>query len=179
MKQILVLALFSATLAPAQSYTKDGELLLPKDYRNWVFLTSSIGMNYPSEGPPKGSPSFGNVFVNPKAMEGFSKTGLWPDKTVLLIEIREAENRPGLDKNARFQTNVVGFDAHVKDASRGGWNFYFIPKDAESGKPFAKDAACFTCHEKNAAVDTTFVQYYPTLIEIAKKHGTYKTPGGE
>ena len=33
-------------------------------------------------------------------------------------------------------------------------------------------AECYSCHEKHAAVDTTFVQFYPTLLEIAKKKGT-------
>lgn len=174
MKRTLLLTLFCAAAAFAQSYTKDGQLLMPKDYRSWIFLTSNIAMSYPPAGAPD-HPMFGNVFVNPKALEGFSKTGLWPDKTVLLIENRAASTGPGLDKNARFQTEVHGYEIHVKDASRGGWNFYFIEEGAPSGKPFAKDAACFTCHEKNAAVDTTFVQYYPTLIEIAKKHGTWKS----
>lgn len=27
---------------------------------------------------------------------------------------------------------------------------------------------------EDAANDTTFVQFYPTLIETAKQHGTYK-----
>ena len=77
------------------------------------------------------------------------------------------------DVVARYDP-VLGLEVHVKDASHGGWTFYFIPKDAPSGKPFARTANCYSCHEKNAAVDTTFVQYYPTLIDAAKKYGTYK-----
>jgi hypothetical protein len=38
-------------------------------------------------------------------------------------------------------------------------------------------ASCYSCHEKNGAVDTTFVQYYPTLIEAANTKGTYKKTG--
>jgi acyl carrier protein phosphodiesterase len=34
------------------------------------------------------------------------------------------------------------------------------------------EAACYSCHTQHAAVDTTFVQFYPTLLEIAKKKGT-------
>jgi cytochrome c553 len=70
----------------------------------------------------------------------------------------------------------MGFEFHVKDASHGGWQFYFIPKDKPSAKAFPATAACFTCHAQNGAADTTFVQYYPTLIEAAKKNGTYKAP---
>ena len=35
-------------------------------------------------------------------------------------------------------------------------------------------AACYECHAANTAVDNTFVQYYPTLFEVAKRLGTVK-----
>jgi hypothetical protein len=31
---------------------------------------------------------------------------------------------------------------------------------------------CYTCHADHAAVDTTFVQFYPTLLPVAKSKGT-------
>jgi hypothetical protein len=34
-------------------------------------------------------------------------------------------------------------------------------------------AVCYSCHEQHAAVDTTFVQFYPTLLEIAKAKHTF------
>jgi hypothetical protein len=33
-------------------------------------------------------------------------------------------------------------------------------------------ATCYSCHSEHAAVDTTFVQFYPTLLPIAKSKGT-------
>jgi len=33
---------------------------------------------------------------------------------------------------------------------------------------------CYSCHSAHAAVDTTFVQFYPTLAPIAKAKGTFK-----
>jgi hypothetical protein len=33
-------------------------------------------------------------------------------------------------------------------------------------------AACYSCHAAKAALDTTFVQFYPTLLPIAKSKGT-------
>ena len=157
----------------AQQYTKHGELALPRDYRQWEFLSSSVAMNYPEEGPG-GHAMFGNLFVQPSARKQFENTGTWPDKTVLLIELRGVGHDAFLTKDAQFQTDIMGYEAHVKDSARGGWAFYFIPKDAASGKAFEKTAKCFSCHADHGAVDTTFVQYYPTLIEAAKKHGTYK-----
>jgi hypothetical protein len=35
---------------------------------------------------------------------------------------------------------------------------------------------CVECHTKNAAVERTFVQFYPTLLEVARQKGTLK-PG--
>jgi cytochrome c553 len=174
MKKSIALGLVLAATALAQQYTKHGELLMPRDYRQWVFLSSGIGMSYTNA--PVTDPNFENVYVNPVALKGFLKTGTWPDKTVLFMEVR-ASGSHASNAAGKFQTSLVGFEAHVKDASRGGWAFYGIAKDAQSGKPFPKTAACFTCHSKNGATDSTFVQFYPTLIGTAKKMGTYKDTG--
>jgi hypothetical protein len=37
-------------------------------------------------------------------------------------------------------------------------------------------AECYSCHKQHAAVDTTFVQFYPTLLGIATLKGTL-SPG--
>jgi len=54
--------------------------------------------------------------------------------------------------------------------------FFGFENAARTGKQFSKSAACYSCHEEHAATDNTFVQFYPTLIETAKQHGTYKGP---
>ena len=33
-------------------------------------------------------------------------------------------------------------------------------------------ADCYSCHTEHGAVDTTFVQFYPTLLPIAEHKGT-------
>jgi len=33
-------------------------------------------------------------------------------------------------------------------------------------------AACYSCHAAQGAADTTFVQFYPTLLPIANSKGT-------
>jgi hypothetical protein len=35
-----------------------------------------------------------------------------------------------------------------------------------------QSAACYSCHTDHGAVDTTFVQFYPTLLPIAKAKTT-------
>ncbi len=125
-------------------------------------------MTYNSGDSPS-NPPFENVFVNPSAYREFLKTGTWPDKTVLILEIRSSESQVSINKNGRVQTKIVGIEAHVKDSARGGWGFY-----NREGKPFPKTADCYSCHEQNGLVDTTFVQFYPTLIDTAKQKGTFK-----
>ena len=171
MKFCSLLLLLSA-VSLAQQYTPEGDLQMPNDYREWVFLTSSLGLNYSSDANP--SPEFDNVFVNPAAYQVFLKTGAWPDKTVLVKENRTSEKHTA-SKDGRFQTQSVGKEVHVKDVSKGGWKYYIFRKDAETGKVVRNQTGCDNCHSK-AAVDYTFVEFYPTLIEAAKKNGTWHEP---
>src|SRR5262245_32618068 len=97
-------------------------LLRPADYREWVFLSSGLGMNYnePAPGaPPPQRQSFTNVFVNPSAWRGFMQTGTWPDRTMLVLEIRASQGDGSINKDGRFQTTLNGLEVHVKDSRFG------------------------------------------------------------
>lgn len=174
-----LLALTAAVTLTAQTggsihYTNDNSLRLPSNYREWVFLSAGINMTY---GPNAGSadnPRFENVFVNPDAYRAFLKKGDWPDKTTLILEIRRSAGKVSINKDGRVQTDVAAIEAHVKDDARGGWTFYGFQAGATDGKSFPKTTDCYSCHEQNGAVNTTFVQFYPTLIDVAKSHSTYK-----
>jgi hypothetical protein len=63
----------------------------------------------------------------------------------------------------------MGVEVHVKDESRfrGKWAFFGFD-DGKTAKMTPTSATCYTCHAEHAAVDTTFVQFYPTLLPIAK-----------
>ena len=41
---------------------------------------------------------FYNVFVNPTAYHGFLATGTWPDKTVMVLEVRGADSPISINK---------------------------------------------------------------------------------
>src|SRR2546425_836236 len=47
-----------------------------------------------------------------------------------------------------------------------------LPDEGVTGKLLPTDMDCYSCHAQHGAVDTTFVQFYPTLLEIAKKKNT-------
>jgi hypothetical protein len=164
----------AADTSPA--YAASGDMLPPKDYREWVFLTSGIDMSYtPKSAEMQDHSMFDNVFVNPAAYRSFLATGTWPDKTVMVLEAREARSKGSINQRGHYQsTDVMDFEAHVKDEARfpGSWAFFSFDSATSNGTLIPQGAPCYTCHAAHAAVDTTFVQFYPTLLPIAQNKGT-------
>jgi hypothetical protein len=166
-----------AATATAPAYDKDGKMLPPTNYREWIYLTSGIGMSYdpPKPAGMEGHSMFDNVFVNPEAYRTFLDTGAWPDKTVMVLEARQARNKGSINQNGHFQAGgVMDLEVHVKDETRfpGKWAFFSFDPAGGNGTMFPTAANCYACHTAHAAVDTTFVQFYPTLLPIAQKKGT-------
>jgi hypothetical protein len=160
----------------APKYTADGKLIFPANYREWIYLTSGLDMTYNPQiaSAGMGHSMFDNVFVNPEAYKAFVATGAWPDKTMLVLEVRRSGTHGSINKSGQFQTSgLMGREVHVKDESRfpGKWAFFGFDTE-EPSHMFPKEMDCYSCHEQHGAVDTTFVQFYPTLIEIAKKKAT-------
>ena len=87
-------------------YTRDNQLLPPKNFREWIFLSSGLGMSYSA-----GSMDhvmFTNVFVPQWAYSKFIKSGKWPDKTVFVVEERGSETKGSINKVGHFQTDLMG-----------------------------------------------------------------------
>ena len=168
----LVIALPCAAAAQTLKYDDDHRLTIPADYREWVFLTSSLDLNY-SDMSMAGRSVLDNVFVNPEAYRAFVKSGTWPDKTILVKENRVAESAGTISKSGKFQTRVASMELHIKDTTRfrGGWAF-FVSNGRSPAVPIPLTANCYSCHAEHGAVDNTFVQFYPTLLDIAKIKGT-------
>ena len=158
--------------APAATFTADGKMEFPKDYRTWVYLSSGMDMVY-TEGGGGQMHAFDNVFVDPAAYAAFLKTGTWPDKTVMVLEIRGAQEHASINKGGRSQSNRMAMEVHVKDTARfkGGWGFFGFNGE-KPATLIPQTAACYACHQDHAAVDTTFVQFYPTLLPLAASKAT-------
>ena len=154
-------------------YTSDGQLRRPANYREWVYLSSGFDMSY-NPAMQMGHHMFDNVFVNPEAWRGFLKSGTWPDKTVLVLEARGAEDRGSINQKGNFQSAaVMGLEVHVKDEARfaSKWAFFGF-SGGETARMVPTTENCYSCHRDHGAVDTTFIQFYPTLMPIAKQKGT-------
>ena len=183
----LIAALFAASLPfllhyalpaqaaaePAAAYAANGDLLPVGNYREWIYLTSGVDMSYSPK--PAEMTMFDNVFVNPEAYRSFLATGTWPDKTVLVLEVREAKSKGSINQHGHFQgMQLMGFEVHVKDEKRfpGGWAFFDFDSPEKRGTLIPQGAPCYSCHVAHGAVDTTFVQFYPTLLPIARDKKT-------
>ena len=166
-------ALLAVPAAAAPAYTASGELIPPAGYRDWVFLTSSLDLNYEA-GPAPPAHVFDNVFVDPAAWAAFKKTGRWPDKTVFVRENRVGGGEVSIAKAGQFQTErTVGLELHVRDDARfkGGWGFFAT--DGKPAKLIPYEASCYRCHQDHGATQGVFTQFYPTAKPIAQKAGNY------
>jgi hypothetical protein len=165
-------------LAPAgPRYTAAGELIRPSDFREWMFVTSGLGMTYNQPTGAARTPNFTNVYVNPSSHRAFMKTGQWPDKTMFILEVRASSSEGSINKGGHFQSNLVVMEASVKDEARfpGKWAYFDFGRDMKPQvAALPRTERCYACHTDNGAVDNTFVQFYPTLLEVATKLGTVK-----
>jgi len=156
----------------APSYTDVGELRFPANYREWVYLSTGFDMSY-NPAMSMDHHMFDNVFVNPEAYQSFLQSGTWPDKTIFVLEVRGAESKGSINKAGNYQSaSVMGREVHIKDEAHfpGKWAFFGF-EDDKLGKLIPTSTACYSCHQQHAAVDTTFVQFYPTLLPLAtSKH---------
>lgn len=164
-----------AAESDAPAYAANGDLLPPAHYREWIYLTSGIDMSYNPKAQAADHSMFDNVFVNPAAYRSFVATGTWPDKTVLVMEVRGARSKGSINRRGQYQgTDLMGMEVHVKDEKRfpGKWAFFDFDSPEKNGTLIPSGAPCYSCHLAHGAVDTTFVQFYPTLLPIAEQKKT-------
>jgi hypothetical protein len=175
---VLALALTSGLPAQPARFTADNQLLRPPDYREWVFLSAGFGMTY---GTGAGEPRFDNVYVNPEAYRGFLAAGKWPEGTLFALEIRASASQGSINRGGHYQRELVAVEFEVKDSARfpGGWAYFAFngPEDKlpTAAKPMPRTASCHACHGANGAVEHTFVQFYPTLLEVARRKGSLRS----
>jgi hypothetical protein len=151
-------------------YSADGKLLRPEDYRNWRFVSTGLGMSYgpaAKAGALTGHVMFDNVFVQPQAYDAFVRDNVWPEGTMFVLELRGTETQRPPNNQGYFQTELHGIEVSVKDSTRfkGSWAYFDFGMQARSTTP-QPSSGCFACHKRHAAVDMTFVQFYPTLQRV-------------
>src|SRR3546814_3298343 len=61
-------------------YTESGDLILPKNFHEWVYVGSPLTPNA-LNGGEAGFPEFHNVYIEPGSYEIYKKTGEFPEGT--------------------------------------------------------------------------------------------------
>jgi hypothetical protein len=170
---LVLLAAGPGEKAPKPQYDRKSQLIRPADYREWMFLSAGYGMNY-SPGPDSHE-MFTNVFVQRWAYSEFANSGKWPEQSMFVIDERDAASRSSINQKGHYQTDLTGLVVEVKDSARNPdkWAYYFFNVDGKTAEAMPKGNPCWSCHEDHAAVEHTFVQFYPTLKPLARKFGTY------
>ncbi len=154
-------------------YTSSGELIPPTGYRDWVFLSSGYGMTYSAS--RSDHKMFTNVFVAPWAYRSFMQSGKWPDRTLFVLEARDSLGKGSIVAGGQFQGDTMGLDIEVKDEAHLPDKWAYFPYDGKAPSVRAQPKEnCWQCHEDHAAVEHSFVQFYPTLQPVAKKFGTWR-----
>lgn len=162
------------------SYTDDGRVMRPNNWRSWVYVGTPLTPNALNGGQAS-FPEFHNVYVETSAYLVFAKTGEWPEGTQIakeLVLVRESdscdEETGACDEVSGvgyFQGEFNGLELTVKDTKRfvdepGGWAYFSFghnaPPYAETATAFATDS-CNSCHENSADTDFVFTQFYPVL----------------
>ena len=163
-------------------YDEKGDLKRPADFRTWVFVGANIGLAYhsnlPDTTPRKqdqvkkkaGPGEFHNVYIQPEAYEHYLKTGKFPDRTMLVMDVYEAKERDakgivsqGLFPGAQRRFEVAVKNSKRPDGSKTDWAYYACDKPEKTTASAFRDAACHDCHLKHADVDNVWVQFYAVL----------------
>jgi hypothetical protein len=157
-------------------YTKDGDLVLPKNWRTWVYLGSPLTPDA-LNGGKAGFPEYHNVYMEPGSYEIYKSTGEFPEGTIMFKELQRVLGPQQFPDGSvqqpsgrgYFPGELNGADVTVKDTKRyaesGGWGYYNFnhhePK-APTAKLKAK-AECAFCHMASAKKDQVWTQFYRPL----------------
>lgn len=158
---------------PKPGFTEKGRLVRPEGYREWMFAGANLGMGY-TEGaaPPKSN--YHNIYVQREAYAHFAKTGKFPDKTMLVMEVLSQGTKASINQKGSFEDRLIGIEVALKDEARFPEKWAYFNFIGEGGKPLADAGAmrkeqCWKCHNEHGAVDNVFVQFYPALRDLPKK----------
>lgn len=168
-------AVRAAEMAGAPQYSADGKLVRPTGYRKWAYLSSGYGMSYSQTASDH--LMFTNVFVTPSSYDYFVEHGTWPDKTMFVLEIFGSASKGSINKHGNYQSDFMGLDVEVKDEKKFAdkWAYFNFNGDEASVASIAPSKNdCWNCHDQNAAVEHSFVQFYPELLKVAKAKQTIK-----
>jgi hypothetical protein len=184
---VLALQPMLAGVAQAQSasswgpkYNAKGELIVPTDYHEWVFLGSPLTPNALNNGKA-GFPEYHNVYIRREPLAIYRRTGEFPEGTMMLKELQlTIPSATGAKDGSTQEPSGVGYfpgtrnglDISVKDSKKysatKNWGFFTVghhaPPYAHTA-PLAATESCAFCHVANATKDMVFTKFYAPILE--------------
>ncbi len=159
------------------AFNKDGDLVRPAGWREWVFVGSPLTPNSLNGGAAP-FPEFHSVYIDPKSWAHYKKTGEFREGTMFAKELTLVGDTAATSGIGFFNGKMQGFEIAHKDSSRysaesEGWAYYSFGHHDEPYNNTATampTAACAACHTASAAEDMVFTQYYP-ILQAAKGAG--------
>jgi hypothetical protein len=156
-------------------YTASGELILPKNFHEWVYVGSPLTPNA-LNGGHAGFPEFHNVYIEPCSYAKYKETNVFPEGTIFFKELQLTLPPADFPDGSRTEPSGRGYfpgpwngaDVTVKDTKRyadGGWGYYNF-NHHEPKAPTAKLkplTECAFCHIASAKKDEVWTQFYPLL----------------
>lgn len=158
-------------------YTKEGDLILPKNWRSWVYVGSPLTPDGLNNGKA-GFPEYHNVYIEPGSYEIYKKTGEFPDGTIMFKELQRILGPQQFPDGSRTEPSGRGYfpgafngaDVTVKDTKRyaqtgSSWGYYNF-NHSEPKAPTAKlkpISECGYCHQATAKKDEVWTQFYRLL----------------
>lgn len=167
---ILIVSVAARDVAPVDvaRFDDGGNLLVPGNLDEWIFLGSSLGMGYSQDNFDPDSPGmFQIVQMEPNAYRAFIETGEFVDGTMLALHFYGSQNKISINRSGFVMDDLHFAEIHYKDSDRypDGFNFFTF----QAGETVAQEVPlpndCVDCHRKDGAYDGVFVQFYPTIHE--------------
>jgi Cytochrome P460 len=147
-----------------------GALRVPADYRtSYSYLgTWSVAADTGS-----GAKQLHIVYASPGAVAAFRTTGGFPDGTVLVKEVFDAETGAMTTGTVSHAKTIAGWFVMVKDSKNShpgnalwgdgwGWSWFDAANPKKTTSTDYK-ADCQACHEPAKATDWIYRQGYPVL----------------
>ncbi len=150
-------------------FTSQNELIRPEGHREWIFVGASLGMSYDEEKVRRST--FHNIYLHPRAYREYQKTGRFPERTILAMEVLTPQSQASINRQGQFEDRPVALEVAVKDSSRfpEGWAYFDFSGRGKAAFPGNATAtafpkpACWSCHSQHAQTDNVFTQFYPVL----------------
>lgn len=154
------------------TYGSDGALILPQNWRQWVFAGSSLGLSYSQGGPP-GMEMFHETLMEPTAYQHFADTGTFREGTMFVLALHGTGEGVLPARRGRFAAELHTVEMAVKDSTHHpeGWAYYNFGGTngiRNTAQAMPKES-CYSCHIEHAKRDNVFLQFYPLLEDVAPR----------